>query len=207
MPLHLVDYPLIQHKLGALRSIDTSSEQFRCLMGEVSLLLFIESTKNLPSVEEAVTAPFGETSSQKIDSKISIIPIMRTGLGMLDKIQNFWPDASVGHIGIYRDKFLNNTVEYYFKIPKTLENSVVYLLDPVIATGDTAIASIDRLKESGAKDIRFISILSSDVGIKALLEAHPDVSIYTVCCQDNVTDEGYLSPGIGDIGSRYYNTQ
>ncbi|GAA6166489.1 uracil phosphoribosyltransferase [Sessilibacter corallicola] len=207
MPLHLVDHPLIQHKLGSLRSIETPSEQFRRLMGEVSLLLFIESTKNLTTQQEVVTAPFGETDAQKISPKLTIIPIMRAGLGMLDSIQNFWPDASVGHIGIYRDKFLSNTVEYYFKIPKTLENSVVYLLDPVIATGDTAIASVDRLKESGATDIRFVSILASSVGTKALLEAHPDVSIFTVSCQDNVTKEGYLSPGIGDIGARYYNTQ
>ncbi len=207
MPLHLVDHPLIQHKLGSLRSIETPSERFRRLMGEVSLLLFIESTKNLTTQQEVVTAPFGETDAQKISSKITIIPIMRAGLGMLDSIQSFWPDASVGHIGIYRDKFLSNTVEYYFKIPKTLENSVVYLLDPVIATGDTAIASVDRLKESGATDIRFVSILASSVGTKALLEAHPDVSIFTVSCQDNVTKEGYLSPGIGDIGARYYNTQ
>ncbi|GAB2189413.1 uracil phosphoribosyltransferase [Sessilibacter sp. MAH2] len=207
MPLTLLDHPIAQHKLGILRSSETTPEQFRSLMSELGLMLFVESTKNLGTRPATVNAPFGEAEVRLAAEKIALIPILRTGLGMIEGIQNYWPDASVGHIGIYRDKFLNNTVEYYFKTPKNLSESITYIFDPIIATGDTAIASIERLKESGAKRIRFVSILASQEGIKAIEDNYPDVEIFTLSDIDVVTEQGYVAPGIGDVGSRYYNTQ
>lgn len=207
MPLTLLDHPIAQHKLGILRSSETTPEQFRSLMAELGLMLFIESTKNLGTKSATVNAPFGEAEVSLAAEKIALIPILRTGLGMIEGIQNYWPDASVGHIGIYRDKFLNNTVEYYFKTPKSLSESITYIFDPIIATGDTAIASIERLKESGAKRIRFVSILASQEGIKAIEDNYPDVEIFALSDIDVVTEQGYVAPGIGDVGARYYNTQ
>lgn len=206
MPLTLVDNPLMRHKLGSLRNIETPSDSFRRIMEQISIQLFYEAAQDLPTSELEIEAPFAKTTIERIAKPISLIPVMRAGIGMAESILNLWPDAAVGHIGIYRDKFIKNTVEYYFKMPKDVTQSAVFLLDPIIATGDTAIASIDRVKEIGCTDIRFLSILMSKQAKLALQESHPDIHIIAVAVDDDLNDEGYLTPGIGDVGARYYNT-
>lgn len=206
MPATIVSNPLMQHKLGLLRSQDTAPDAFRRIMAQLSTQLFYEATKDLPTLEQSVSGIFSETQVERIGKNISLIPLMRAGLGMAESILVLWPDASVGHIGIYRDKFIKNTVEYYFKMPKGIADSAVFVLDPIIATGDTAIASVDRLKEMGCTDIRFLSLLTSESGKNALLERHPDVHLFAISMTDGVNEKDYLVPGIGDVGARYYNT-
>ena len=206
MPVTLIDNPLMQHKLGTLRNRDIASDIFRRTLTQMSVQMFYEATGGLQNQSETVNAAFGETSVRRVNSKIVLVPLMRSGLGMLEPILNLWPDASVGHIGIYRDKFLRNTIEYFFKLPKGIDKARTFLLDPIIATGDTAIASVDRLKEAGCSDIYFLSLLVSESGKNALMHFHPDVKLFTVCDSDALNDNGYLQPGIGDVCARYYNT-
>lgn len=207
MSVTIVNNAILKHKLGILRETDTPPDSFRRLISEISTHLFCEAAKDLPCMSVDIEAPFARTKVDRLIQKISLISIMRAGNGMLDSILRTWPNSSVGHVGIYRDKFLSNTVEYYFKVPNGIEDSVVFVLDPIVATGDTAIACMERLYEFGCKDIRFISVLSSESGAAALMSHYPDIKLYTLSTDDQLTDEGYLTPGIGDVGSRYYNTQ
>ncbi len=206
MPFTLIDNPLMQHKLGSLRNVHTPSDSFRRILAQMSVQIFYEAARDLPYAKQPVTAPFAETHANRISKPVALVPLMRAGNGMMESILNLWPDAAVGHVGIYRDKFIKNTVEYYFKMPKGITESAVFVLDPIIATGDTAIASIDRLKEIGCSDIRCLSILTSNQGKDALMTCHPDVQLFAVSSDDDLNDEGYITPGIGDVGSRYYNT-
>lgn len=196
----------MQHKLGSLRNVETPSDSFRRIMAQMSVQLFYEAARDLPNAPQTITAPFASTQVNRISKQVALIPLMRAGIGMMESILNLWPDAAVGHIGIYRDKFLKNTVEYYFKMPVGVADAAIFVLDPIIATGDTAIASIDRLKEIGCSDIRYLSVLTSSQGKDAVLEAHPDVNLYAVSTDDSLNEEGYITPGIGDVGTRYYNT-
>ncbi|MBX2858810.1 MAG: uracil phosphoribosyltransferase [Cellvibrionaceae bacterium] len=207
MPVTLVDNPLMRHKLGTLRNSEIASDTFRRTLAQMSVQMFYEATRDLDSHPQTINGAFGSTEVQRINRKIILVPLMRAGLGMSDPILELWPDASVGHIGIYRDKFLKNTVEYFFKLPKDVGQSRIYILDPIIATGDTAIASIDRLKEAGCKNICFLSLLASETGKNALMHFHSDVNLFTICTTDTLNEAGYLQPGIGDVCSRYYNSQ
>jgi len=207
MPVTVIQNPIMQHKLGLLRDVNTPSDSFRRAVSEMSVQLFYEAASDLPLVEKEVTSPFSTTRVKRAAKSVTLIALMRAGNGMMESILDMWSEASVGFIGIYRDKFLKNTVEYYFKMPIGIADSAVFVLDPIIATGDTAIASVDRLKETGCTDIRYLSVLTSAQGKDALIECHPDVHLYAVSVTDEVNDDGYIVPGIGDVGSRYYNTR
>ncbi len=207
MPVTLVNNPLMQHKLGSLRSINTPPDSFRRILAQMSVQMFYEAAEDLQNAAQPITTPFCTTEVNRISQQVALIPLMRAGNGMMEAILNLWPDASVGHIGIYRDSFLKNTVEYYFKMPKGIADAAVFLLDPIIATGDTAIASVSRIKELGCTNIRYLSILTSKQGKDALMQHHPDVCLFAVSTEDELNEEGYLLPGIGDVGARYYNTR
>jgi len=206
MPVTLIDNPLMQHKLASLRNENTPADSFRRVMAQMSVQIFYEAARGLPYAAQTIQTPFASTEVNRISKSVVLIPVMRAGLGMSEAIVNLWPDAAVGHIGIYRDKFIQNTVEYYFKMPKGVANSAVFVLDPIVATGDTAIATIDRLKEIGCSDIHYLSLLTSQQGAEVLMETHPDVKLFAVSTSDSINEEGYLTPGLGDVGSRYYNT-
>ena len=207
MAFNIIDNPFLKHKLSLLRSVDTPSHEFRQLISEISAQIFCDAAKSFQCEKVEIETPFASSLSEKIEIPISLIPVMRAGNGMLESILKIWPTASVGHIGIYRDKFLNHTVEYYFKMPNSIVESKVFILDPIIATGETAMACVDRLKEIGCKDICFLCILTTRNAQEELLKRHPDVEIYAVSDDDEITSEGYLTPGIGDFGARYYNTK
>ncbi len=206
MPVTLIDNPLMQHKLASLRNENTPADSFRRVMTQMSVQIFYEAARDLPYAAQTIKTPFASTEVNRISKSIVLIPVMRAGLGMSEAIVNLWPDAAVGHIGIYRDKFIQNTVEYYFKLPKGVVNSAIFVLDPIIATGDTAIATIDRLKEIGCTDIHYLSLLTSQQGADVLMQTHPDVKLFAVSTSDSINEEGYLTPGLGDVGARYYNT-
>ncbi|HSX52732.1 MAG TPA: uracil phosphoribosyltransferase [Cellvibrio sp.] len=206
MPVTLIDNPLMQHKLASLRNENTPADSFRRVMVQMSVQIFYEAARDLPYAAQTIKTPFASTEVNRISKSVVLIPVMRAGLGMSEAIVNLWPDAAVGHIGIYRDKFIQNTVEYYFKMPKGVVNSAIFVLDPIIATGDTAIATIDRLKEIGCSDIRYLSLLTSQQGAEGLMQTHPDVKLFAVSTSDSINDDGYLTPGLGDVGARYYNT-
>lgn len=206
MPVTLIDNPLMQHKLASLRNENTPADSFRRVMAQMSVQIFYEAARGLPYAAQTIQTPFASTEVNRISKSVVLIPVMRAGLGMSEAIVNLWPDAAVGHIGIYRDKFIQNTVEYYFKMPKGVANSAVFVLDPIVATGDTAIATIDRLKEIGCSDIHYLSLLTSQQGAEVLMQTHPDVKLFAVSTSDSINEEGYLTPGLGDVGSRYYNT-
>jgi uracil phosphoribosyltransferase len=206
MPVTLIDNPLMQHKLASLRNENTPSDSFRRVMAQMSVQIFYEAARGLPYAAQTISTPFASTEVNRISKSVVLIPVMRAGLGMSEAIVNLWPDAAVGHIGIYRDKFIQNTVEYYFKLPEGVANSAVFVLDPIIATGDTAIATIDRLKEIGCSDIHYLSLLTSQQGAEVLMQMHPDVKLFAVSTSDSINEDGYLTPGLGDVGARYYNT-
>lgn len=206
MPVTLIDNSLMQHKLGSLRNKETPSDSFRRILSQMSVQIFYEAARDLPSQISSVTTPFATAEVNRIVKSVALIPVMRAGLGMSESILNLWPNAAVGHIGIYRDKFIKNTVEYYFKMPKGVDKAAIFVLDPIIATGDTAIATIDRLKQMGCTDIRYLSLLTSTIGKDALMDNHPDVKLFAVSTEDEINEEGYLTPGLGDVGTRYYNT-
>lgn len=205
MPVTLIDNPLMQHKLASLRNENTPADSFRRVMAQMSVQIFYEAARGLPYAAQTIQTPFASTEVNRIAKSVVLIPVMRAGLGMSEAIVNLWPDAAVGHIGIYRDKFIKNTVEYYFKLPKGVANSAIFVLDPIIATGDTAIATIDRLKEIGCSDIHYLSLLTSRQGAEVLMETHPDVKLFAVSTGDGINEDGYLTPGLGDVGARYYN--
>ena len=207
MPLTLVNNTIMLHKLGVLRNSDTPAETFRRLLGELSVQLFFAAADTLAVEEVEIATPLATTTASRVSDKLSLVPVMRAGNGMLEAILRVWPQAWVGHVGIYRDKFLNNTVEYYFKMPAEIGTSTVMLMDPIIATGETAMASIERLKEVGCSHIQFLSIVTSRQGMALLEERHPDVHIFSVTAGEDLTDEGFASPGIGDVGARFYNTR
>ena len=207
MPLRIVSNTIILDKLGTLRRADTPPDTFRRIVGELSVQLFFAAASELPFEEEEVNTPIALTKIKQVAKPISLISVMRAGNGMLEAILRVWPKSSVGHLGIYRDRFLNNTVEYYCKMPSHLADSAVLALDPIIATGDKAVASVRRLKEMGCRDISFLSLMSTAHGCELLLDKHPDIQLFVISADDELNDEGYITPGIGDIGARFYNTR
>lgn len=203
----LLEHPLLQHKLGFLRDKDTKSSEFRSIMRELSRYLAYEATKDLKTFVEMVETPLAPCRVERIKDPPIIVSIMRAGNGMLDALLTTLPFASAGHIGIYRDKFINNTVEYYFKIPEKCKGRTILLCDPLIATADTAIASIERLKQYEVGEIRMLSILAAKSGLEALFEVHPDVKVYAIGLESEVNEKGYLIPGLGDAGDRLFQTK
>lgn len=202
----VLDHPVLLHKLSILRDQKTTSFEFRQILSEISAMMAYEATKDLTVKNVEVKTPFETAKFKKIADNICIASILRAGEGMVDGFIKALPFASIGHIGIYRDKVMNNTVEYYFKLPKNVKGAKIILIDPLLATGDTALAAIDRLKQYQVGSIKFVNLLSSQVGIKKILAEHPDVDILTLSIEREVNKDGYLLPGLGDAGDRIFGT-
>ncbi|HCI29039.1 MAG TPA: uracil phosphoribosyltransferase [Fervidobacterium sp.] len=206
--LYVVDHPLIKHKLTIMRRIDTGPKEFRELLREITLLVAYEATRHIEVHEIEVETPLEKTKGYYINDKdIVIVPILRAGLGMVDSILELLPNASVGHIGIYRDPETLRAIDYYFKIPRLNDKSEIFVLDPMLATGVSAIDAVSKVKQVGAKRITFISLISSPEGVEALEEVHPDVDIYTASLDRQLSDHGYILPGLGDAGDRLFRTK
>jgi uracil phosphoribosyltransferase len=206
--LTVLDHPLLRHKLGYLRDKNTSSSEFRGLVAEISRVLAHEvmrDWKEMSSVD--IETPITKTTVERIKNPPVIVSIMRAGNGMLDPVLSMIPFASAGFIGIYRDKFIHNTVEYYFKMPADIKGKMAILCDPLVATADTMIAAIDRLKSYEVKQIRLLSILISEFALERIKEFHPDVDIFTLNVEKEINELGYLVPGLGDAGDRLYQTK
>ncbi|MFZ2961241.1 MAG: uracil phosphoribosyltransferase [Candidatus Ozemobacteraceae bacterium] len=204
----VIDHPLVKHKLTFLRSKFTDVHMFRELMQELSMFLAYEATRKLPLEETSCETPLTKTTGYMISSQlIGLVPILRAGLGMVDGLLRFLPMAKVGHIGLYRDHETLNPVKYYCKLPHNIANMDVFVLDPMLATGGSVSSAIDIIKESGAKRIRFLCIVSCPEGIKRLQEAHPDVDIFTCVIDSHLNEIGYIMPGLGDAGDRLYGTK
>ena len=206
---HVLKHPLIEHKLTILRDKNTGTKDFRELVNEVARLLAYEVSRDLPLEEVEIETPIGKTTQKSLSGKkVVVVPILRAGLGMVDGILDLIPAARVGHVGLYRDEETMQPVEYFVKMPNNLEDRHMYIVDPMLATGGSAIAAIDSVLERGAKieNIKFISIVSAPEGIKALQEAHPDVQIFTAALDEKLNEDAYIVPGLGDAGDRLYGT-
>ena len=208
MAVHVFDHPLIQHKLAILRNKDTSVKEFRELVGEISGLMCYEATRNLPTEEVEVETPVAVAKCRVLaGKKMAIVPILRAGLGMVDHMVSLIPAAKSGHIGLYRDPETHLPVEYYCKLPEDIENRVVFVVDPMLATGGSAIAAIDFLKKRGCRNIVMMNIIGCPEGIKAVNEAHPDVDIYLAALDERLNEHAYIIPGLGDAGDRIFGTK
>ena len=206
--LTVLDHPLLKHKLGYLRDKNTSSAEFRDLVKEISRILAHEvmrDWKDLKLVD--IETPIAKAKVERITNAPVVVSIMRAGNGMLDAVLSMIPFASTGFIGLYRDKFIHSTVEYYFKMPADIQGKQAILCDPLVATADTAIAAIERLKSYEVGDIRILSILISEFAAKKIAELHPDVKIFAVAVESEMNEQGYLVPGLGDAGDRLYQTK
>ncbi len=202
-----INHPLVKHKLTVLRNEATHHKQFRELTNELTMLIAYDAMKNLETVSESVTTPLAKTMGHKIKSDIVIIPILRAGVGMLDGMLNLVPNARVGYIGIYRDHDTKLPVTYYEKIPRELFDPYFYIIDPMLATGGSIVATIDILKQKGFYCIKVISIIAAPEGIKNLVESHPDVDIYTGSIDECLDENKYIIPGLGDAGDRLFGTR
>ena len=206
--VHVLDHPLIQHKLAVLRDKDTPVKEFRELISEISGLMCYEATRNLPTVEVEVQTPVAVAKCRKLSGKkLAIIPILRAGLGMVDTMVDLIPSAKIGHIGLYRDPETHLPVEYYCKLPEDIEHRQVYVVDPMLATGGSAIAAIDFLKKRGCKNIVMMNIIGCPEGVKAVQEAHPDVELYLAALDEKLNEHAYIVPGLGDAGDRIFGTK
>ena len=203
----ITNHPLIQHKLSILRDKHTASKEFRTPVGEIAMLMCYEATRDLPLKEIEVETPVAVAKQHDLDGKkMAIVPILRAGLGMVDGIHTLVPSAKVGHIGLYRDPETLKPVSYYCKMPLDIEERDVIVLDPMLATGGSAIDAISQIKQFHPKSIKFMGIIAAPEGLKALQEAHPDVDIYCAALDDHLNEHGYIVPGLGDAGDRIFGT-
>lgn len=207
--LHICDHPLVQHKISLLRDKNTGSKEFRELVSEISMFICYEATRDLPLKEVQIETPLALASAKVISGrKVAFVPIMRAGLGMVDGALALVPAAKVGHVGIYRDKANSNSAaEYYCKLPFDIANREVIILDLMLATGVSAVKTVDIVKNAGAKNIKFMCVLTCPEGIKALHEAHPEVEIICGAIDDGLNEDLYIIPGIGDGGDRLFGTR
>ena len=206
--VHVLDHPLIQHKLAILRSKNTSVKEFRELIREISGLMCYEATRNLPTKEVEVQTPVALAKCRRLaGKKLAIIPILRAGLGMVDAMVDLIPSAKIGHIGLYRDPETHLPVEYYCKLPEDISNRQVFVVDPMLATGGSAVAAIDFLKQHGCKNIVMMNIIGAPEGVKTVQDAHPDVDIYLAALDEKLNDHAYIVPGLGDAGDRIFGTK
>ena len=204
----VLDHPLIQHKLAILRSKDTPVKEFRELVGEIAGLMCYEATRNLPTKEVQVETPITTATCRMLaGKKMAIVPILRAGLGMVDSMVALIPSAKIGHIGLYRDPETHKPVEYYCKLPDDIGNRQVFVVDPMLATGGSAIAAIDFLKQHGCKQIIMMNIIGCPEGVKAVTAAHPDVDIYLAAMDEKLNANAYIVPGLGDAGDRIFGTK
>ena len=206
--VHVLDHPLIQHKLAILRSKNTSVKEFRELISEISGLMCYEATRSLPTKEVEVQTPVAVAKCRRLaGKKLAIIPILRAGLGMVDAMVDLIPSAKIGHIGLYRDPETHLPVEYYCKLPEDIGNRQVFVVDPMLATGGSAVAAIDFLKQYGCKSIIMMNIIGSPEGVAAVQKAHPDVDIYLAALDEKLNEHAYIVPGLGDAGDRIFGTK
>lgn len=207
-PVHVIGHPLIQHKLTLMRKKDTSTSKFRSLIREISMLMAYEMTRELPLTHETIETPLAEMQAPVlVGKKIVLISILRAGTGLLDGMLELVPSARVGHVGLYRDPKTLKPVEYYFKIPSEMHDRDAIIVDPMLATGNSAIAAISRIKEAKPKSVCFMCLLAAPEGVKALQAAHPDVAIYTPAIDERLNEKGYIVPGLGDAGDRMFGTK
>jgi uracil phosphoribosyltransferase len=204
----VVDHPLVAHKLSLARDKTTPSVQFRQLLREISLLLGYEVLRDLPTEPRAIETPIGPMSAPFLKGKkLVFVPVLRAGMGFLDGLLELVPSARVGHVGLYRDPETLTAIEYYFKMPEDLSERLVIVCDPMLATGNSAIAAVARLKETGARELKLLCLLAAPEGIKAFHEAHPDVAIFTAAIDSHLNEHGYIVPGLGDAGDRLFGTK
>jgi uracil phosphoribosyltransferase len=206
--VHVIDHPLVQHKLTLMRRKDASTNSFRRLLNELALLMTYEVTRDMPMQDIQIETPLETMTARVIDGKkLVFVSILRAGNGILEGMLSVVPGARVGHIGLYRDPKTLTAVEYYFKMPSDMPERDVVVVDPMLATGNSAIAAIDRLKETRPKSIKFVCLLTCPEGVAALQRAHPDVPIYTAAIDRKLNSHGYILPGLGDAGDRIFGTQ
>ncbi len=206
--VHIVDHPLIQHKLTFIRDKNTSSKDFRALLGEVAMLMGYEVTRDLPLEDVQIETPVGPATTKIITGKkLAIIPILRAGLGMVDGLLNLVPSARVGHIGLYRDPETLMPVEYYCKLPSDAKDRILIVVDPMLATGGSASAALTFLKQRGCSQIKLMCLIAAPEGIAAVQQAHPDVDIYVAAVDEKLNDHAYIVPGLGDAGDRLFGTK
>ena len=204
----VMDHPLIQHKVGHIRKIETGTMDFRNTISEIAGLLCYEATRDLPLEDVEIETPICKTTAKQLKGrKMAIVPILRAGLGMVDGILNLIPAAKIGHIGLYRDPETLQPVEYYCKLPADCAEREVFVVDPMLATGGSSVAAIQMLKDRGCKKIHFMCILAAPEGVKAMQEAHPDVDMYIAALDEKLNDHGYIVPGLGDAGDRIFGTK
>lgn len=204
----VVDHPLVQHKLSLMRNKDTSTAQFRRLLREISTLLCYEVTRDLPLEPVRIETPVEPTDAVRLaGKKLVLAPVMRAGVGLLEGMLDLIPAARVAHVGLYRDPETLVAVEYYFKAPEDIADRMVVVIDPMLATGNTAVAALERLKERGVTDLRFVCLVASPQGIERLKAYHPDVPVWTAAIDAGLNDHGYITPGLGDAGDRLFGTR
>jgi uracil phosphoribosyltransferase len=202
----VIEHPIIKHKLGILRNKTTKSPEFRQVFNELGAILAYECSRDLKLEKINIETPIEKTTAHKVGEDVVVATVLRAAEGILPAFMQMLPFAKFGHIGIYRDKFMEQTVEYYFKLPKDVKKKKLFLLDPLLATGDTCLAALDRLKQYGVGQIKVITLLSAKVGLEKVLDAHPDVQIMTLSIEKGLNDRGYLLPGLGDAGDRLFGT-
>ena len=206
--VYVFDHPLIQHKVSLMRMKETSVKEFRELAQEVAMLMGFEATRNLPLKDVEIETPITKTTTKMLEGEdIAIVPILRAGLGFVDGMLALVPNAKVGHIGLYRDPETHEPHEYYCKLPKDVEKRQIFVVHPMLATGGSAVAAIDFIKQRGGKNITFMCLIAAPEGIRALHEAHPEIDIYIAAKDDHLDENAYIVPGLGDAGDRLYGTK
>ena len=206
--VHIIDHPLITHKLSIMRNKKTGSKDFRELLGEIAMLMGYELTRDLPLEDVTIETPITKMKAKMISGKkLAIVPILRAGLGMVDGLLELVPVAKVGHIGLYRDPDTHNPVEYYCKFPNDIEGRIVILVDPMLATGGSACDALAMLKKHGCRNIRFMALVGAPEGVKRVQEEHPDVDIFIAALDEYLNDHAYIVPGLGDAGDRIVGTK
>ena len=206
--VQIMDHPLIQHKIGIIREESTSSKEFREMISEIAMLMTYEASRNLGMTDVKIKTPICETTVKRLEGKkMAVVPILRAGLGMVDGILTIIPAAKVGHIGLYRNPETLEPVEYYCKLPADCANREVFVVDPMLATGGSAVAALDMLKKRGVKNIHFMCIIAAPEGVKRLTEAHPDIDVYIGQLDRELNDHAYICPGLGDAGDRIFGTK
>lgn len=206
--LFVMNHPLIKHKISMMRMVETNTKDFKALADEVSLLMAYEVTRDLPLEKREIETPICKTQAEFVAGRsIGVVPILRAGLGMVNGITTLVPNAKVGHIGLYRDPVTHNPVEYYCKLPVDAEKRTIIVVDPMLATGGSAVAAIDFIKQRGCKDIKMMNIIAAPEGVKVVQDAHPDVDIYVGSLDEKLNDHAYIVPGLGDAGDRLFGTK
>lgn len=204
----IMEHPLIQHKIGYIRRMETGTKDFRQTIKEIAMLICYEATRELPLADVEITTPICKTMAKELSGKkMAVIPILRAGLGMVDGVLELIPAAKVGHIGLYRDPETLEPVEYYCKLPADCDEREVFVVDPMLATGGSSVAAIQMLKEKGCKRIHFMCIIAAPEGVAKMHEAHPDVDLYIGALDEKLNEHGYIVPGLGDAGDRIFGTK